>query len=120
MVTDYTIFNDHKRFSQANDANKVMFHMRAYLAHLFNGIAQRYLNSADQDLRINIKLSNFLFLNTEAESVWSSPALYGIPGVPTYEGREVVNSKSVLDAFKDYISALTLSFNYDHAIGFFK
>ena len=94
--------------------------MRVYFAHLFNGIAQRFLNSADSDLRLLVKLSAYLFLNNEPESSWTSSALHGVPGVPTYEGKEVVNAKLVLDSLKQYLESQTLSFSYDHAIGFFK
>ena len=120
VVTDYTVFDDHKIRAGSTDSNKVMSHMRVYFAHLFNGIAQRYLNSADSDLRIFVKLSNYLFLNNLTESNWTSSTLYGVPGNPTYDGKEVVNSELVLGALKDYINSLSLSFSFDHAIGFFK
>ena len=120
VVTDYTIFNDHKVLAGSSDSNQVMTHMRVYFGHLFNGIAQRYLNSADSDLRIFVKLSNYLFLNTEAESNWTSSSLHGVPGNPTYNGKEVVDSGLVLSALKDYLNSLTFAFSYDHAAGFFK
>lgn len=120
MVTDYSIFKDHKVFSRTEDATQVMTNMRVYFAHIFNGVAQRYFNSADVDLVIIIKLSNFLFVNTEGESAWTSSTLNGVPGYPTYEGKEVVNSMSVLTSFKNYITSLTASLSYDHAIAFLK
>ena len=120
VVTDYTVFNNHKTFARSNDSSKVMTHMRVYFAHLFNGIAQRYLNSAVSDLRLSVKLTSNFFLNTEAESSWTSSALHSVPGVQTYEGKEVVNAKLVLDSLKEYLESMTFPFSYDHAIRFSK
>ena len=38
IVTDLTIYNDHKRFSGSNDQNIVFQHMKIYFSHLLNGV----------------------------------------------------------------------------------
>ena len=38
IVTDLTVFEDHKRFAQSTDTNVVFQHMRIYFAHLINGV----------------------------------------------------------------------------------
>jgi hypothetical protein len=64
VVTDESIFNDHKRFANTNDTAQVFMHMKIYYSHLLNGVNQRYANSFvnDADLRIHVRLTNFLFL----------------------------------------------------------
>ena len=39
IVTDLTIFEDHKRFAQTSDTNLVFLHMRTYFAHYINGVS---------------------------------------------------------------------------------
>lgn len=64
IVTDTSLFNDHIRYSQTNNTNLLFLFMKAYFAHYVNGINQIFVNSFqnDQDLRITVKLSNYLFL----------------------------------------------------------
>lgn len=64
LVTDHSIYEDHVRFAGTNDTDLVFLYMRTYFAHYFNGINQRFQNSFanDPDLRVTIKLTNFLFL----------------------------------------------------------
>ena len=64
VVTDSTVFQTHQRFAGTSNTEIVFLHMRHYYAHLINGVNQRYQNSLsnDPDLRINIILTNFLFL----------------------------------------------------------
>ena len=51
---------------------------------------------------------------------WTNPSVVGEAANPTYNGREVILMTPTLTAFKDYMNSLTLSFDYDHAIGLFK
>ena len=46
-------------------------HMKAYFAHLMNGVTKRYTNSfaSDPDLRLSVKLSNYLFLTVRFNSI---------------------------------------------------
>ena len=64
IVTDSSVFNDQIRFSQTNDTDLLFLFMKSYFAHYVNGINQIFLNSFhnDNDLRITVKLSNYLFL----------------------------------------------------------
>jgi hypothetical protein len=64
IVTDTSLFNDHIRYSQTNNTNLVFLFMKAYFAHYVNGVNQIFVNSFqnDKDLRITVKLSNYLFL----------------------------------------------------------
>ena len=64
LVADLSVFNDHKQFAGTNDTNQVFMHMKIYYAHLMNGVNQRYVNSfsTDPDMRIYVKLTNYLFL----------------------------------------------------------
>lgn len=39
VVTDKSIFDDHKRFAQTDDNAKVFLHMKAYFAHFMNGVS---------------------------------------------------------------------------------
>lgn len=69
-------------------------------------------------MRLTVKLTNYLFQTSQGESTWTNTAVNGISGVPTYEGRQVLSSSKTLYAFRDYMNSLSLSFSYDHAIGF--
>jgi hypothetical protein len=51
---------------------------------------------------------------------WTNPSVVGEAANPTYNGREVILMTPTLTAFKDYMNSLTLSFDFDHAIGLFK
>ena len=64
IVTDESIYNKHKVLSGSTNQNVILEHIRIYYAHAFNGVNQRYVNSfaTDPDLKIFIKLTNFLIL----------------------------------------------------------
>ena len=51
---------------------------------------------------------------------WTNPSIVGEAANPTYNGRDVILMTYTLTAFKDYMNSLTLSFDFDHAIGLFK
>jgi hypothetical protein len=38
LVTDLSIYEDHKRYSGSTDPNTVFLHMKIYYSHLFNGV----------------------------------------------------------------------------------
>ena len=67
VVTDRSVFDDHKRFAQTNDNEVAFLHMRTYFTHFINGVNQRFQNSFanDPDLRVTIRLKNFLFLSVK-------------------------------------------------------
>ena len=65
-------------------------------------------------------LNLFDLIKTETDSQWASTQLHGVPGVPTYNGKPVVLAENVLDALRNYVNSLTLSFTFDHAVGFFE
>lgn len=48
---------------QTSDSSLIFQSMKVYYSHFFNGVNQQYQNSlsTDPDLRITIKLKNFLF-----------------------------------------------------------
>lgn len=62
-MTDSSIYLDHQKFAQITDRNLTFEFMKIYYSHFFNGVNQQYLNSLanDTDLRISVKLKNFLF-----------------------------------------------------------
>lgn len=39
VVTDYTIFVDHKEYAQTDDVSLVFLYMRTYFAHYINGVS---------------------------------------------------------------------------------
>ncbi len=69
LVTDKTIYNDHRVYANTNDQNLVFLHMRSYFSHYMNGVNERYSNalSADPDIRLNIILTNFLILTVSVK-----------------------------------------------------
>jgi len=38
LVTDRSVFEDHKRFARTNDDNLAFLHMRTYFSHFVNGV----------------------------------------------------------------------------------
>ncbi len=38
VVTDLSVFEDHLRFSGSSNREKIFLHMKAYFAHLINGV----------------------------------------------------------------------------------
>lgn len=63
VVIDQTIYLDHQKFLNTNDRDVIFESMKIYFSHMFNGVNQQFVNSLanDPDLRIYIKLKNFLF-----------------------------------------------------------
>ena len=65
VVTDCSVFNDHKTYLQTNRTDLIFLHMSLYFYHFINGVNERFQNAFVNDSSINsltIKLSNFLFL----------------------------------------------------------
>jgi hypothetical protein len=64
VVADKTILDNHKRFTQSEDLESNFVHMKVYYTHFVNAINQRFQNSLvnDVDLKVQIKLVNFVFL----------------------------------------------------------
>ncbi|CAF0730548.1 unnamed protein product [Brachionus calyciflorus] len=121
VVTDSTVFNTHQKFAGTSNTEIVFLHMRHYYAHLMHGVNQRYQNSLrnDPDLRINIVLTNFLFLTDPSEQLWLNPQFVGNAANPTFNGREVVITFRTLNAFADYMNKKVFPFSYDHAVALF-
>lgn len=71
----------------------------------------------DPDLRVTVKLSNYLFLTT---TCWSNPDDVGISTVPTFNGKAVVSSTKLLNSFTSYMNAISSTFKFDHAVGLIK
>lgn len=40
VVTDRSVFEDHKRFSRTNDTELAFLHMRTYFSHFINGVCR--------------------------------------------------------------------------------
>ncbi|RNA38761.1 A disintegrin and metallo ase with thrombospondin motifs 3-like [Brachionus plicatilis] len=121
IVTDSSVFNAHRNFIGISNTDVVFLHMRHYFAHLIHGVNQRYQNSLSQDpdLRINIVLTNFLFLTDPAEQQWLNPQLVGEFSNPTFNGREVVLTTKTYNAFADYMNRKKFPFEFDHAAALF-
>lgn len=67
VVADPTIYTDHQKMLQTSDSSLIFQSMKVYYSHFFNSVNQQYQNSlsSDADLRINIKLKNFLFFTVK-------------------------------------------------------
>lgn len=72
----------------------------------------------DPDLRITIKLANFLFLTEPVD--WTDPRKVGDQYNLNYKEKEVIVAGKTLTAFKDFMEEKKLPFEYDHAVGLFK
>ena len=121
IVADQTIYQDHKRFLQTNDSNLIFENMKIYYSHFFNGVNQHYQNSlsSDPDLRLSIKLRNFLFFTNYTS--WTDNTKYGVAGQLTYNGKEVLIATQSLSAFSSYMETnIALPFTYDMAVSLFK
>lgn len=121
LVTDPTVYEVHRKFCKTNDKEKIFQHMRIYYSYLINGVNQRFQNSLrnDTEIKLSVKLTNFLFLTNPSESEWTNPKLVGDKVHLKYRGREVITVTPVLTAFTKYMNSKTLPFQYDHAIGIF-
>ncbi len=64
LVTDKSIYEDHKAYANSTVQNLVFLHMRSYFSHYMNGVNERFSNAlnSDPDMKLNIVLTNFLFL----------------------------------------------------------
>ena len=67
LVADRTIYDDHQRFAKITDPDLTFQFMKIYYSHFFSGVNQHYVNSLtdDADLRISIKLKNFIFFTVD-------------------------------------------------------
>lgn len=43
IVTDRSVFQDHKRFAHTDDDNVAFIHMRTYFSHFANGVRKHHL-----------------------------------------------------------------------------
>lgn len=70
VVTDSTVFDNHRKFIGSSNTDVVFLHMRHYFAHFIHGVNQRYQISLKEDphIRINIVLTNFLFLTVSLKT----------------------------------------------------
>ncbi|RNA20468.1 A disintegrin and metallo ase with thrombospondin motifs [Brachionus plicatilis] len=76
--------------------------MRVYFSHLMHSVDQKYQNSFKNDLqmKINILLTNFLFLTDPLETTWADSSISGDPQYPTYDGKEVIVANPALIRFR--------------------
>lgn len=119
VVTDSDVYKNFQTLAGTTDQQTVFQLMRHYYAHLINGVNQRYQVSLanDPDLRINVILTNFLFLTQASEEQWLR--LSADPTYPTYNGKPTAVADKTAQNFANYIDNLKLSFNFDHAAGLF-
>jgi hypothetical protein len=64
VVAELSVYNMFQKFFGISDQGLTFEYMRVYFSHTFTGVNLRYQNSLakDPDLRITIRLTNFLFL----------------------------------------------------------
>ncbi|CAF0730538.1 unnamed protein product [Brachionus calyciflorus] len=121
VVTDLNVYTNFQRLVGSTNSQIVFSVMRHYYAHLINGVNQRYQISLanDPDLRINIILTNFLFLTDPNDQQWLSVQASGDLNFPTYNGRETLVIDKAFQNFANYMNSKTFPFQYDHAAGLF-
>ena len=63
-MAELSVYNLFQKFFGISDQALTFEYMRVYFSHSFTGVNLRYQNSLanDPDLRITVKLTNFLFL----------------------------------------------------------
>ncbi|CAF0750863.1 unnamed protein product [Brachionus calyciflorus] len=119
IVTDLTILNDFQTLLNTTDKTKIFSYMRIYYSHLINSVNQLFKRSLnnDPDLRINLRVVDFFLFEYVDELYWTS---YFVAGdeIRYFNGREVLNSRYSLNAFKVFMNNLKIPFEYDLAIGF--
>lgn len=115
IVTDDTIL-DHFR-KDSTDKTTALNNMRAYYTEYINMI-NKILNN-DEKVKLTIKIADYLFLEFIHDLFWLANFVVG-DSVPFYNGKEVINSRRALHAFRHYMSKLNLDVDYSLAIGFTK
>ncbi|RNA07290.1 A disintegrin and metallo ase with thrombospondin motifs 5-like [Brachionus plicatilis] len=122
IVADYSLINEHKRISKSEDLDVVFNNLRIYLSHVMHAVDQKYQNSFknDNEMKINIFLTNFVFVTDPAEAPWVDPSLVGDPNNPTYDNQDVIVATPTIQSFKNYMESKTFPFEYDHAMALFK
>jgi hypothetical protein len=122
LVTELSFYNHMKKYTGINDQVILFEYMKIYLSHVMNGVNLRYKHSLmqDPDLKIIVKLTNFLFLTEPADIQWANASLVGDPKYPlSGNGYEVVLTKKTLNAFTNYMNSKKFDFEYDHAAALF-
>ena len=121
LVTELSFYNNVKKYTGISDQVILFEYMKIYLSHVINGVNLRYKYSLlqDPDLKLVVKLTNFLFLTESADIQWANASLVGDPKYPTYNGNEVILAKKTLHAFTSYMNSKKFNFEYDHAAALF-
>ncbi|CAF0730331.1 unnamed protein product [Brachionus calyciflorus] len=121
LVTDSSVYTNFQRLIASTNSQIVFSAMRHYYAHLINGVNQRYQVSLenDPDLRINIIMTNFLFLTDPNDQQCLSVQSSGDLNFPIYKGKETLVIDKTFKNFADYMNSKTFPFEYDHAAGLF-
>lgn len=121
IVTDATVVKLFKNLVGFTNDNDTFSYMQVYYAHLIKLINQRYQTTlaTDADLRVNVVLTNFLFLTDAASNAWNDRTKVGISNYQTHRGRDVVLASPTLNAFMAFMNKQTFSFSYDHAVALF-
>ncbi|CAF0856252.1 unnamed protein product [Brachionus calyciflorus] len=122
IVTDPSIFEEHKRISNSVDQNYVFGQMRIYFSHLMHAVNQKYQNSFanDNDMKMNVKLTNILIITKQAEAPWGDKSIVGDPSNPTYQGQDVLVGTPTITRFRSFMNSKMFPFEYDHAMGLIK
>ncbi|RNA03307.1 hypothetical protein BpHYR1_040348 [Brachionus plicatilis] len=113
IVTDETILEHFSKDSA--DKPTAFSNMKIYYTELINSV--NHLFKSDSKTKISIKIADFLFLEFIHDLFWLANFIVG-DSTPFYKGKEVINSKKALHAFKHYMSKRTSDVDYNLAIGF--
>ncbi|CAF0917232.1 unnamed protein product [Brachionus calyciflorus] len=119
IVTDYSIYQNFKKFTGIKDQKLLLTYMKIYFSQFANGINFKYLNSFkdDTELRLTVKLKNFIFSINSNDSDWSDPKKVGFKEIHTFKSKEVILADEALGALAQYLNKKNLNFTYDHAVG---
>ena len=74
LVTELSFYNRMKEYTGISEQSVLFEYMKIYLSHVINGVNLRYKNSLlkDPELKLTIKLVNFLFLTVQhAKKIFS-------------------------------------------------
>lgn len=115
IVTDDTIL-DHFR-KNSGDKTTAFNNMKAYYTDYINIINKMLSN--DEKIKLKIKIADYLFREYIHDLFWLANFVVG-DSIPFFNGKEVINSRKALHAFRHYMSRLDLDVDYNLAIGFTK
>lgn len=115
IVTDETILDHFKK--DTNNAQTAYAKMKTYYTELISSV--NGLLKSDSKIKISIKIADYLFLEYINDLYWLANFVVG-DTVPFFNGKEVINSRKALHAFRHYMSKLNSEVDYNLAIAFTK